>query len=815
MSEDLRIGVFVCHCGRNIAGTIDCKAVAEFAANLPGVVYSVHNMYTCSEAGQNEIKRAIAEHKLNRVVVAACSPKMHEVTFRTCVAQAGLNPYLLEMANIREHNSWVHSFDPDGATRKAMDQVKMAVAKARLLRPLEPIRVPVTKRALVVGGGVAGMTAALNIADAGYEVFLVERKAQLGGMAYLLDKTFPKVDCTFCQLQELMNKVVLNPKIKVLTLSEVKEVAGFVGNFRVKVLRRPSYVNEMCTGCGLCVYACPVERPDEVLGRVERRKAISLVASAQPPPSCAKGSSWDRSTAHITRMPVAQRTAVIDGELCTGCGKCVEACPVKAIELKQPSLEEELSVGAIVLAIGSELFDPSRKAEYGYPGYKDVLTSLELERMLNPMGPTKGKVVRPSDGRVPKRMAFIQCVGCRDDTSNPYCGRICCMITLKQALLLKDRYPDLEITVFYIDLRSGGKEAEALYNRAQELGCRFVRGRPSEIRESGDGLLVRSEDTLTGNLVAERFDVVVLATGIEAPRDARFFSEMLKVPLDPYGFFMEAHIKLRPAETVVDGIMLAGSCSGPMDIPSSVSRGHASASKVIALFSRDEIELEPIVSHIDFEACKGCLACTKACPFQAIRPIEGQKKVEVTSSLCKGCGTCVATCPFGALDQYHFSEEQIFAQIDAALEDAPSDKIISFNCNWCSYAGADFAGVSRLQYPTNVRIIRVMCSGRVSQKMILRAFERGAGMVLVAPCHPADCHYISGNAWAKRRVDQLKGILPKKGINPERLWFVYVSAAEGNVYQNTIMKMNEFLQKLKRGEVSWGPEERAVAQHTS
>ncbi len=802
-NEQIRVGVFVCHCGKNIAGTIDCKAVADYAKGLEDVVYSVHNLYTCSEAGQAELKKAIVEHNLNRVVVASCSPKMHELTFRACVAEAGLNPYLMEMANIREHNSWVHSSDPEGATKKAMDQVKMAVSKARLLKPLQPIRVPITKRAMVLGGGVAGMTAALNIADSGHEVILVEKKASLGGMASFLDKTFPKVDCTYCQLQELLNKVVSNPRIKILPLSEAKEISGFVGNFEVKVVRRPTYVNDSCTGCGMCLEACPETLPDEVLNHLHVRKPITLVSSSSAHTLlCANSSVWDRNTVHIQSMPIASRVAVIDKSYCTSCGACEEICPVRAIELDQPSIEESYKVGAIVVATGFELFDPRRKPEYGYSKLKDVITSLELERMLSPIGPTHGNVERPSDGNEPKKVAFIQCVGCRDDKANPYCGKICCLITLKQAILLKERSPDMDIVVFYMDMRTGGKEYEALYTKAQKLGCRFVRGRPSEIVEEGHNLAIKSEDTLTGKPFIEKFEMVVLATGIEAPKDAKRLSEMLKIPLDPYGFFMEAHIKLKPAETVVDGVMLAGSCSGPMDLPSSVSRGHASASKVISLFSKDEIELEPIVSHVDSTICRGCLACTKMCPFQAVRPIEvaGGKKIEVLESLCKGCGTCVAGCPYGALDQYHFSEEQINAQIDAALETDPSDKIISFNCNWCSYAGADFAGVSRLQYPTNVRIIRVMCSGRISTKIIMRAFEKGAGMVLVAPCHPADCHYISGNAWAKKRIEQAKSMLSKKGIDPDRLWFVYVSAAEGNVYQRTIIEMTRFLERMKKGE---------------
>ncbi|MGQ9514377.1 MAG: hydrogenase iron-sulfur subunit [Thermoproteota archaeon] len=807
-NEQIRIGVFVCHCGNNIAGTIDCKAVADYAKSLKDVVYSVDNLYTCSEAGQAELKKAIVEHNLNRVVVASCSPKMHEITFRNCVSEAGLNPFLMEMANIREHNSWVHASDPKGATEKAMDQVRMAVSKARLLKPLQPIRVPITKRALVLGGGVAGMTAALNIADSGHDVILVEKEASLGGMASLLDKTFPNVDCTSCQLQELINRVTTNPRIKVLTLSEVKEISGYVGNFDVKILRRPTFVNDSCTGCGLCLEACPEISKDEILKYVRRRKPISLVSSSQVPRACTNSSVWDRNTVHIKSMPTSSRVVVIDKNICNSCGACAEVCPERAIELEQPSIEESYKVGAIVLAIGLDLFDPSKKPEYGYLRLRDVITSLELERMLSPIGPTQGKIMRPSDGKAPKRVAFIQCVGCRDDTTNPYCGRICCLITLKQAILLKDRSPDVEITIFYIDVRTGGKEYEALYTKAQQLACRFIRGRPSGVVDDGNHLVVRSEDTLRYKSFVEGFDLVVLATGIEPPKDARIMSEMLKVPLDPYGFFMEAHIKLKPAETVVDGVMLAGSCSGPMDIPSSISRGHASASKVISLFSRDEIELEPIVSHIDPNLCKGCLACTKVCPFQAVRPldIDGGKKVKILESLCKGCGTCVAGCPYSALDQYHFSEEQINAQIDSALEKDPSDKIISFNCNWCSYAGADFAGVSRLQYPTNVRIIRVMCSGRVSIKMILRAFEKGAGMVLIAPCHPADCHYISGNAWAKKRVEQAKNMLSRRGINPERLWFVYVSAAEGNVYQRTIIEMTSFLEKMKRGEESWGGE---------
>ncbi|MEM2930702.1 MAG: hydrogenase iron-sulfur subunit, partial [Thermoproteota archaeon] len=752
MAEEPRIGVFVCHCGKNIAGTVDVVKVAEYAKTLPNVVYSTHNLYTCSDAGQAEIKRIVKEHGLNRVVVAACSPKMHEPTFRACVSEAGLNQYLFEMANIREHCSWVHMKDPEGATGKAMDLVKMAVAKARLLEPLEPIIVPVEKTLLVIGGGIAGMRAALNVADSGYRVILVEKNPGLGGKTMLLGKTFPMVDCTACLLNEMVSRVLTHPRIRVLTLSEVVSVDGYVGNFMVTVRRKPSRVSEKCVGCGICVEKCPVQVDEEFSHGLSKRKAIFLVEKTLGNPVCEQGFEKILHVHGLVGKPLA---AVIDEKNCTGCGECVEACPVNAINLKAPGIEEVLKVGAIILATGFDLFNPLRKPEYGYGRLRNVLASMELERMLTPDGPTQGRPVRPSDGKQAGKIAFIQCVGCRDEQTNIYCSRICCMITLKQALLLKKNNPNIEVTVYYIDVRAGGKEYEKIFRMAREKGVRFIRGRPSAVEEENGMLKIRAEDTLSGEIIEENYDLVVLATGMQPSEGTDRLGEILRVPRDQYGFFMEAHIKLKPVETVVNGIYLAGSCAGPTDIPMTIARGHAAASKTLMLFSKDFMELEPITSYVDPLKCKGCLACTKMCPFQALKPIEteGRKTIQVTQSMCAGCGTCAAGCPFAALNQHHFTDEQIYAQIDAALEEQPKEKIISFCCNWCSYAGSDFAGVSRLEYPSSVRIIRVMCSGRVSEKMILRAFEKGAGMVLVAPCHPADCHYISGNEWAKRRVE--------------------------------------------------------------
>lgn len=814
MAEEPRIGIFICHCGKNIAGTVDVVKVTEYAKTLPNVVYASRNLYTCSDAGQAEIKKVVKEYGLNRVVVAACSPKMHEPTFRACVSEAGLNPYLFEMANIREHCSWVHPRDLEGATEKSMDIVKMAVAKARLLQPLQPIMVPVEKRVLVIGGGLAALRAALDIANSGYEVILVERSPRLGGKTALLSKTFPKVDCTACLVNEMITRVLMHPRIKTLTLSEVAGVDGYVGSFMVKVRRKPSRVSEKCTGCGKCVEACPVRVEEEFSRGLSERRAIFLVNNSDGSISCSQSSEVERIL-HIPGLVGNPRVAVIDDENCNSCGKCVEACPVDAIDLNTPGVEESFKVGAIILATGFDLFNPLRKPEYGYGKLRDVVTSMELERMILPNGPTHGKLVKPSNRGSVKKIAFIQCVGCRDELTNQYCSRVCCMITLKQALLIKNNNPETDVTVFYVDVRAGGKEYEAIYRMAREAGIRFIRGRPDAIDEKNGMLLVSAEDTLSGERIDEYYDFAVLAVGMQPSEGSDKLGEMLRVPRDQYGFFMEAHIKLKPVETVVNGVFLAGSCSGPTDIPMTIARGHASASKALILLSKDFIELEPITSYVDPAKCKGCLACIRMCPFQALRPVEAEDKktIQVVESMCGGCGTCSAGCPFNALNQHHFTDEQIYAQIDAALETNPQEKIISFCCNWCSYAGADFAGVSRLEYPSNSRTIRVMCSGRVSEKMILRAFEKGAGLVLVAPCHPSDCHYISGNAWAKQRADRLKStVLPKKGINPDRLWLVYVSAAEGNIYQNTIIRMNEYLQKLKKGEVSWGPEEvKAVA----
>ena len=785
--EEIRIGVYVCHCGLNIAGSVDCKEVAEFAATLPHVVLARDYRYTCSDQGQALIKNDIREYRLNRVVVASCSPRLHEPTFRKVCEEAGLNKYLFEMANIREQCSWVHLYDREAATEKAKDLVKMAVAKAALLKPASEIEVPIIRKALIIGGGVAGIQAALDLADTGYKVYLVEREPSIGGMMARIDKTFPTMDCSICILAPKMSDVGHHPNIELLTNSEVVDVKGYIGNFRVKVLKKPRYVKEDCSACGECSKVCPMTAPNEFDAGLALRHAI-YTPFAQAVPS----------------------TYIIDMNLCLNkdgvivCDKCVKACERQAIDFTMKPETVELEVGTIIVATGADVFDPSALPQYGYSKYLNVITSLEFERLINAGGPSGGRLIRPSDMKVPKRVAFIQCVGSRSNkTGRTYCSNVCCMNTIKDSLLIKEHWPETEIYVFYVDIRAYGKGFEDLYKRAKKEGVIFIRGLPAEIIEDKRtrNLWLIGENTLLKEPYKMNFDMVILSVGLEPRKDSEVIQRLLTLSRTQDGFFMEAHPKLRPVDAATGGIFFAGCAEAPKDIKDSVTQASAAAARAGILMAKGKVTVEAITPILDVEKCRACGLCTKVCPYNAITLNKELKRIEIVEAACGGCGTCAAECPSDALTQNHFTDEQIVAQIDAVTEHDADKKIVAFCCNWCAYAGADFAGVSRMQYPPNVRIIRTMCSGRVAPKFVERAFARGAAAVLVAGCHPGDCHYINANYHTQRRVERLWKKMEQNGLNKERLQLLWVSAAEGERFASKIYEMQKIVENVTPEEI--------------
>lgn len=785
--EEVRIGVYVCHCGLNIAGSVDCEGVAKFAAGLPHVIVAKDNRYTCSDQGQEIIKTDIKEHKLNRVVVASCSPRLHEPTFRKACGEAGLNKYLFEMANIREQCSWVHLHDREAATEKAKDLVKMAVAKAALLKPAEEIEVPVTRKALIIGGGVAGVQAALDLADTGYKVYLVEKEPSIGGMMARIDKTFPTMDCSICILAPKMSDAGHHENIELMVNSEVTEVKGYIGNFRVKVVKKPRYVTKDCTACGECAELCPITAPNEFDVGLALRHAI-YIPFAQAVPS----------------------TYIIDMNVCLNkdgiivCDKCIKACERQAVNFEMKPEIVELDVGTIIVATGADVFDPSTLPNYGYGKYPNVLTSLEFERLINAGGPSGGRLIRPSDMQIPKRVAFVQCIGSRSDRSGrQYCSNVCCMNTIKDSLLIKEHWPESEIHVFYVDIRAFGKGFEDLYRRARKEGVIFIRGLPSDIfedRKTRD-LWLFGENTLKGELYKVNVDMVILSIGLEPRKDSEIIQRLLTLSRTQDGFFMEAHPKLRPVDAATGGIFFAGCAEGPKDIKDSVTQASAAAARAGILMAKGKVTVEAITPIYSAEKCKFCGLCAKVCPYNAITMNKELRRVEIVEAACGGCGTCSAECAFGALTQNHFTDEQIIAQIDAVTEHEPEKKIVAFCCNWCAYAGADFAGISRMQYPPNVRIIRTMCSGRVSTKFVERAFARGAATVMVAGCHPGDCHYIDANYHTQKRMERMWEKMEQSGLETERLQLLWVSAAEGERFASKIREMEAIIKKVTSEEI--------------
>ena len=651
-NEEIRVGVYVCHCGVNVGGVVNCPEVAAYAETLPNVVIAKDYKYMCSDPGQSLIQEDIKEHNLNRIVVAACSPRLHEPTFRRCVEEAGLNKFLFEFANLREQDSWVHMTQPEEATAKAKDLTRMAVAKARLLEPLEASKVAVDKKCLVIGGGVAGIQSALDLADMGFKTYMVERNPTIGGRMGQLDKTFPTLDCSMCILAPKMVDTSKHENIELITYAEVKEVDGYIGNFTVKVEKKPRYVKEDdCTGCGQCQEVCPIEIPnyyDEGVGMVK----AAYIPFPQAVPLC----------------------ATIDKNYCIDCGLCETVCGPDAIDRDMEPEEIELHVGTIIAATGYDPYDPTEKYEYGYGRYTNVITAMEIERMINASGPTGGHVQKPSDGKEPKRVAFIHCVGSRDEQiGKSYCSRVCCMYSMKNAQLCIDHEPDTEVTCYYMDIRSFGKGFEEFYKTSQEkYGIEFIRGRPAEILENDDlTLTVRAEDTLLGKVTEYTYDLVVLSVGLEPPKGSNELRQTLGLSRTTDGFYMEAHPKLRPVDTLTDGVYIAGVAQGPKDIPDAVAQGSAAASRASIPMAKGEVEIEPITADTDTTVCGACEVCVELCPFGAVS-IEGEgadKHAAINVALCKGCGTCVGACPSGAMNQNHFKTEQIMAQIAAALED--------------------------------------------------------------------------------------------------------------------------------------------------
>lgn len=658
-----KIGVFVCWCGSNIAATVDVQAVSDALGHEPGVVFSTNYQYMCSQAGQDMIAEKIHELGLTGVVVCSCSPRMHEATFRKTCERAGLNPYMVEIANIREQCSWIHK-DKEAGTEKAIILGRAAIAKVQLNTPLTAGTSPVVKRALVIGGGIAGIQTALDIADAGFPVDIVEKKPTIGGKMAQIDKTFPTLDCAACILTPKMVDAAQNENIRIISYAEVEEVKGFVGNFSVKIRKKARFVDETkCTGCGLCTEKCPQKKvPNEFNLGLDNRRAI-----------------------YIPFAQAVPKVATIDPTYCTmmktgKCGVCSKVCTAGAIDYQQRDEIIEEQYGAIVAATGFEPISMEKFDEFAYAQSPDVVTSLEFERLMNAAGPTGGTLLRPSDGAHPHTLVFVQCVGSRCDgggKGKPYCSKICCMYTAKHAMLTREKYPDTDVYVFYIDVRTPGKNFDEFYRRAvEDYGVHYIKGMVGKVVPENGKLRVQASDLLGGRQMHIDADMVVLAAAIEPDRSARPLATMLTASMDTNDFFTEAHPKLRPVESPTAGVFLSGVCQGPKDIPETVAQAGAAASKVIGLLVKDHLICNPCVASSNELMCNGCSACEKVCPYGAItytdkefrgpnRTTLVRRVAQVNPAVCQGCGACTVACPSGAMDLAGFSNAQIMSEVDA------------------------------------------------------------------------------------------------------------------------------------------------------
>ncbi|MEM2118312.1 MAG: hydrogenase iron-sulfur subunit [Candidatus Bathyarchaeia archaeon] len=796
--EEVKVGVFLSDCGKQLAEILDFKALTEHVKKVSGVALVVRGNEFWRGEGLKTIVDAIKSKKINRLVVAETLPKLSEVKIVKAAEEAGLNPYLVEVIDLKDHCAWPHRDTPSEATEKAKAMLSAAIERAKLLEPLEKLEFPAVKSVLVIGGGIAGMQAAEDLADLGFEVHLVEKAPFLGGLAARAGRFFPTDDCAICiqspasdvkAITHTSRKCVYRsgfseiPNLNILTNSKVVKVEGVPGNYKVTVEKKPRYVDESkCVRCDLCTTVCPVEVPDEYNAKLKTRKAI-----------------------YINTPPVHPPVYVIDESACKfqECAKCVEICPTKAVKLNQKTEKLTLNVGGIIVATGFKEYDPSVIKEYHYGEYPDVITNLELARMIDGFGPTNGAIIKPSDRKPAKRIVFIQCVGSRDRRWNPWCSSICCMISLKNAMLIKSAYPDTDITICYIDIRTTGREHEYYYEKAREMGIKFVKGRPTEISHDPDGniLIVDVEDAILRRFFELEADLVVLATAMVPSEDTKELAEMLGIELDQDGFFKEYNAKLRPTETKIKGIYLCGGATFPKDAPTSSLHAHSAAVKAAKFLSTGKIIKDQRTAFVNEEYCGDCEFCPVICPFNAITLVpkgEDHFVAQVSDLKCEGCGICVGTCPVNAIELRHSRPNQMEAQMNALLSVNGTSKplILAITCSECGHTAVDSSGMAMMQYPANVRVMKVPCTGILQVHQFLQAFKAGAQGVMVVGCKTDGCHYEVGSQKAQKKVDLAKMLLKEYGIDPERLEMFHMVFIEGDKFAEAAQMMTERIEKL-------------------
>lgn len=767
MGEHPKVGIFVCECGGNIGDVVDVQKVIEAVKSWKGVEVAKYNKYLCSRPAQEMIIDAIKKKNLERVVVASCTPRMHLPTFESVLERAGVNPYLLEFVNIREQSSWIHGPKPsEAATKKAISLIRGGYERALELEPLEKISETSSRDILIIGGGVAGITAALELGYLGHQVYIVEKKPSIGGNMAKLTKVFPTLDCAQCILTPRMAEVGRNPNVHLLTYSEVQEIGGRPGNYEVKVDMKPRGVDtEKCRSCGVCTKICPVTVPDEFNeGRSERKAAYIEFPQAVP-------SSY-----------------VVDFDSCTKCLKCEQVCPSKAINLQDEGKTVELKVGAVIVATGYDLYDPHMLKTYGYGLYKDVITMMDLERLVSASGPTGG-AVKKADGSDVKKMAIVLCAGSRDKNHIPYCSRICCMYSLKQAFVLK-KMLGIDVHVYYIDIRATGKGYEELYWRDEEAGVVFTKGRVAEIWKKSDKLVVLAEDTLMGEVKEEEFDMVALATPMIPPSGIDELAGGMKLSLGEDGFIQEKHPKLDPVDSLRTGIFACGCSISPKDVRDTVSEALAAAARTSLFLKGETITTSPEKAYVIEAMCKGTGLCVEVCPVKAITLVDN--KAEINPFLCIGCGACIPICPNDAIDFKNSTRKQIIANLRGVLMDKDPDevRIIAFVDTNVGYTGMDFLGLDRLNYPENIRIVAVPSTAIIGLNHLLYAFALGADGVLVI-----EGEQEIDEQFTKKRIIQNIRSLSEFDIKGMRVRYSYIPLP---VYKKAADLFTMFTERIKK-----------------